>query len=110
MRSLDSCGGPFTWRLNCGALLAIFRTPEVLPGRADGGVLTRRPSAASSIRWQAMMHLHLLLNHPRKTRTMLSWGLSASLSAMGAVLRRMEVKPAGVYSTGLSKAELGRSH
>ena len=36
MKSLDSCGGPFTERLNCGALLAIFRTPEALPGRVDG--------------------------------------------------------------------------
>ena len=36
MRSLASCGGPFTERLSCGALLAIFRTPEALPGRVDG--------------------------------------------------------------------------
>jgi hypothetical protein len=36
MRSLDSCGGPFTERLDCGALLAIFRTSEALPGRVDG--------------------------------------------------------------------------
>ena len=36
MRSLASCGGPFTERLSCGALLAIFRTPEALPGKVDG--------------------------------------------------------------------------
>jgi len=36
MRSLASCGGPFTERLSCGVLLAIFRTPEALPGRVDG--------------------------------------------------------------------------
>ena len=52
MRSLDSCGGPFTERLSCGALLAIFRTPEGSAGEGRRGVLTRRPSAASSIGWR----------------------------------------------------------
>jgi len=36
MRSLASCGGPFTERLSCGVLLAIFRTPEAPRGRVDG--------------------------------------------------------------------------
>ena len=77
MRSLASCGGPFTERLSCGALLAIFRTPEALPGKVDGECSPAGPppliNQVVAMMAQTPSHLHLLLNHPRKTRTMLSW-------------------------------------